>query len=127
MSAALDPAAALAGVSLPSNYTFVAADAGAHAFTVTLKTVGSQTVTASDITDGSKTANASPNITVNAGLPSTQNGTVCNGPDGPSVQKGVVFPVPQRSDANDFLLGQSGEDNAFSWLLHRLVVQAIDP
>ena len=28
----------------------------------------------------------------NAGLPSTRNGTVCKGPDGPSVQKGVVFP-----------------------------------
>lgn len=53
----------------------------------------------------------------NAGLPSTQNGTVCKGPDGPSVQKGVVFPVPQRSDANDFLLGQSGEDSAFSYAL----------
>ena len=53
----------------------------------------------------------------NAGLPSTQNGTVCNGPDGPTVQTRVVFPVPQRSDANDFLLAQSGEDNAFSYAL----------
>lgn len=53
----------------------------------------------------------------NAGLPSAQNGTVCNGPDGPLVEKGVVFPVPQRSDANDFLLAQSGEDSAFAYAL----------
>ena len=53
----------------------------------------------------------------NAGLPSTQNGTTCNGPDGPLVEKGLVSPVPQRNDANDFLLTQSGEDNAFSYAL----------
>ncbi len=37
---------ALAG--LPANYTFTTADKGAHTFTVTLKTAGSQTVTATD-------------------------------------------------------------------------------
>lgn len=36
--------------SLPSRYTFVAADNGAHAFTVVLKTPGSQTLTVSDET-----------------------------------------------------------------------------
>jgi hypothetical protein len=34
---------------LPTNYTFVAADAGVHAFTVTLKTAGTQSITLSDI------------------------------------------------------------------------------
>src|SRR5207253_1030672 len=36
-------------------------------FSVTLKTAGSQTVTATDITDGAKTANTSTSTTVNAG------------------------------------------------------------
>lgn len=34
---------------LPTDYTFTGADAGVHTFTVTLKTAGSQTVTASDL------------------------------------------------------------------------------
>jgi hypothetical protein len=33
---------------LPGNYTFTVADAGMHTFTVTLKTVGTQTITATD-------------------------------------------------------------------------------
>ena len=36
-------------------------------FSVTLKTAGSRTVTATDVTDGTKTANTSPAMTVNAG------------------------------------------------------------
>src|SRR5439155_1672639 len=40
------------------------------AFTVTLKTAGSWTVTATDITDGAKTANTSPSIAVNPGAAS---------------------------------------------------------
>jgi ELWxxDGT repeat protein len=39
-----------AQATLPGNYTFVAADAGAHTFTVTLKTSGSQSLTATDTT-----------------------------------------------------------------------------
>jgi hypothetical protein len=43
-----------AGVVLPANYTFTAADKGSHTFTggVTLVTAGSQTVTATDTSDG---------------------------------------------------------------------------
>src|SRR5438034_710141 len=41
--------------------------AGTQAFSVTLKTGGTRTVTASDITDPAKTANTSSPITVNAG------------------------------------------------------------
>ena len=40
---------------LPANYTFVAGDAGVHTFSVTLKTAGSQTVTATDTVTGSIT------------------------------------------------------------------------
>src|SRR5262249_44484662 len=49
--------------TLPANATLVA---GAKSFSVTLKTLGTATVTASDASDGSKTANTSPSITVNA-------------------------------------------------------------
>jgi hypothetical protein len=50
--------------TLPANAALVA---GTRTFSVTLKTAGSRTVTATDISDGSKTANTSPPITVNAG------------------------------------------------------------
>ncbi len=61
----------LAGISasdlnaaLPANTTL---SGGTRTFAVTLKTVGSATVTASDLTDTNKTAYTSPAITVNAG------------------------------------------------------------
>src|SRR5262249_50945281 len=49
--------------TLPANTALVA---GTKALSVTLKTGGSQTVTASDITDVSKSSNTSSAITVNA-------------------------------------------------------------
>jgi len=39
--------------SLPANYTFTAADAGVHTFSVTLKTAGTQSLTATDTTTAS--------------------------------------------------------------------------
>src|SRR5207249_7234782 len=50
--------------TLPAN---TALAAGTRNFSVTLNTAGSQTVTATDITDTNKTANTSPPITVNPG------------------------------------------------------------
>src|SRR5206468_3998926 len=50
--------------TLPVN---AALSAGTQTFNVTLRTVGTATITATDITDGGKTANTSPSITVNAG------------------------------------------------------------
>src|SRR5205823_2749891 len=50
--------------TLPANAALVA---GTKTFSVTFKTVGSWTVTATDLTDGTKTANTSPAIAVNAG------------------------------------------------------------
>jgi hypothetical protein len=41
---------------LPADYTFTAGDAGTHQFSVTLKTAGSQTVTETDVANGSITA-----------------------------------------------------------------------
>ena len=53
-----------ANATLPLN---AALSGGTQTFGVTLNTAGSRTVTATDITDGSKTANTSPATTVNAG------------------------------------------------------------
>jgi autotransporter-associated beta strand protein len=53
-----------ASATLPANAALVA---GTKTFSVTFKTAGTATVTASDATDGTKTPNTSPNVTVNAG------------------------------------------------------------
>src|SRR5205823_1082763 len=52
-----------ANAVLPSNAALVA---GTKNFSVTLKTTGTQTVTASDASDGSKTANTSAGVQVSA-------------------------------------------------------------
>ena len=57
---------ATAGSGLPANYTFVAGDNGTHTFSATLKTAGSQSITATDTVTGSITGTQS-GITVNAG------------------------------------------------------------
>jgi hypothetical protein len=49
---------------LPGNAALVG---GTQTFAITFKTAGSRTVTATDVTDGTKTANTSSSITVNAG------------------------------------------------------------
>src|SRR5438552_11692038 len=51
--------------TLPAN---AALASGTQMFNVTLKTAGTKTLTATDITDGTKTANTSPLITVNPGV-----------------------------------------------------------
>ena len=51
---------------LPSNYQFTANDAGVHVFSVTLKTAGSQSITATDTVTSSITGSQT-GITVNAG------------------------------------------------------------
>ena len=53
-----------ANATLPSNAALVA---GTRIFSVTFKTAGGRTVTATDITDGTKTPDTSPPITVNVG------------------------------------------------------------
>jgi hypothetical protein len=50
---------------LPANYTFTAADGGVHSFTVTLKTAGTQSITATDAKNANLTG-ADGGITVNA-------------------------------------------------------------
>jgi hypothetical protein len=50
---------------LPADYTFTASDAGSHQFSVTLNTPGSQSVTATDVLNGS--VNGSQTTTVTGG------------------------------------------------------------
>ena len=50
--------------TMPAN---AALAAGTQTFAFNFNTAGTKTITATDITDGAKTANTSPNITVNAG------------------------------------------------------------
>jgi hypothetical protein len=52
---------------LPPDYTFILADAGSHTFTVTLNTVGGQTITAMDKHTGSISRKAT--VTVGAAAP----------------------------------------------------------
>src|SRR5438445_12166923 len=52
-----------ANASLPSNASL---SGGTQSYSVVLKTAGTRTVTATDITDGTKSANTSPSITVSA-------------------------------------------------------------
>jgi len=52
--------------SLPANASLVS---GTKTFSVTLNTVGSATLTASDLTDGGKTPSTGPSITVGGGTP----------------------------------------------------------
>jgi hypothetical protein len=64
---------------LPADYTFTAADGGVHTFSATLKTAGTQSITAADATtfglagsDGGITVNAAAASTMSvAGFPST--------------------------------------------------------
>src|SRR5205823_2141476 len=53
-----------ANAGLPPNVPLVS---GTQTLSITFKTAGSRTLTASDLTDGAKTANTSPSIAVSAG------------------------------------------------------------
>ena len=56
--------------TLPANYTFTGGDAGTHVFSVTLKTAGTQSITATDTVTGTITGTQS-GITVNVGPTAT--------------------------------------------------------
>ena len=63
---------------LPADYNFTAADAGVHTFTVTLKTAGTQSITATDTANSLLVASATTTVTAAAastlnigGFPST--------------------------------------------------------
>jgi hypothetical protein len=98
-----DGHAAAGGDGLPASYTFLASDNGAHTFTVTLATAGSQTITVTDQANNSLTATTSP-ITVIAGPVSqflvnaaSGNTIMAGGPFLFSVQAGDSFGNPVTS------------------------------
>ena len=66
--------------SLPAGYSFTAADAGKHTFSATLKTAGTQSVTATD-TASQSTTGTEPNITVIAAAASSLTVTGLPNPD----------------------------------------------
>jgi hypothetical protein len=71
--------------TLPANYTFTAADAGAHTFSVTLKTAGTRSITVADTVMTSLNATEG-GLTVNAGAASQ---FIISAPS--SVKSGVAF------------------------------------
>src|SRR5262245_12358287 len=87
--------------TLPANAALVS---GTKTFSVTLNTIGSQTLTISDQTDGSKTADTSPAITVGGGTP--RKLTLQTQPSA-SATAGVAFtqqPVVRVEDAGGNLV-----------------------
>jgi autotransporter-associated beta strand protein len=87
------------GAVLPANYTFTAGDAGVHTFTATLKTDGTQTITATDtvagIMTGSETIVATAHLNVAITSPQTA---------------GVAFSVTVKAENgyNSVLTGYTG-------------------
>jgi hypothetical protein len=72
---------------LPANYTFTAADAGKHVFSATLKTAGTQSITATDTVTTGMTSSQT-GIAVN---PAAASVLVITGPS--SVTTGVAFSI----------------------------------
>jgi hypothetical protein len=72
---------------LPANYTFTSNDAGKHTFSATLKTAGTQTVTASDTVTGSITGTSSGVVV----SPAAASKFLLSAPSG--VKQGVAFRV----------------------------------
>jgi uncharacterized repeat protein (TIGR03803 family) len=71
---------------LPARYTFTAADAGVHVFTVTLETAGAQSITATDKANSSITGGTTTTVT-----PAAATHLVISGPS--SVAAGVSFSI----------------------------------
>src|SRR5204863_2459260 len=94
--------------NLPANVALIS---GTQTLSVTFKTAGSQTLTASDLTDAGKTANTSPAMTVNAGAivklqllvpgETAAPGTATGKTGTPTAQSGTAFNVTVNAvDAN---------------------------
>jgi PKD repeat protein len=76
--------------TLPANYTFVAADAGMHTFSVTLKTVGTQSITATDAVTSSITGDET-GIVVQSGTAQTLGVTGFPTPDSAGAAHNVTI------------------------------------
>ena len=89
---------------LPANYTFTTADAGVHTFSATLKTVGTQSLTATDTATAAITGTqagitvTAPNYTI---WSNTATPGVASDSDTSATEVGVKF----YSDVNGFITG----------------------
>lgn len=114
--------------TLPNDYTFQAADAGAHAFTIILRTAGVQCVTVTDSVDSSVTATSCANVSpgnpasitgvsginqaapLNGAFPSQLGVLVMDGSGNPVPNTSVSFNVnPNGGATATFTNGQTSE------------------
>jgi hypothetical protein len=91
--------------SLPANYTFTAADAGVHTFSATLKTAGTQALTATDSTTASLTGSET-GITVNPAAASTM--TVAGFPSPTTTGVAGSFTVTLKDPYGNIATGYTG-------------------
>jgi hypothetical protein len=91
---------------LPANYTFTAADAGVHSFTngVTLKTAGTQSLTATDSTTASLTGSEA-GITV---IPAAATQFAVNGPAGSTAGSAFSVTLTALDPYNNAVTGYTG-------------------
>ena len=87
--------AATATAVLPANYTFVAGDNGTHTFTATLKTRGTQSITATDTVTGSITGSQT-GITVNAAAATKLAFVNCSTPAGNTTCTGQPISIGNK-------------------------------
>src|SRR5947208_4674937 len=108
----------ICSAGLPGN---AALSSGTKTFNVTLNTVGTATVTASDITDTNKTANTSPSITVGCATPASDPSYVsANGQSGQAtvywsssnpvliLRKTAAFAGEKPTDGTTYTAGNTG-------------------
>jgi hypothetical protein len=88
-----------AGVVLPGDYTFVGADSGVHTFSVTLVTLGIQTVTATDTADESITGTSNDILVVAPTATVTPSSTPSTTPTASASP--TRTPVPQGGGCSD--------------------------
>jgi hypothetical protein len=102
---------------LPADYTFTAADAGAHTFTggVTLKTTGSQTVTVTDRAGSSITGSAGVTVTSPA-APAVPSGLTATAVSGNQVDLSWADNSnPPNVEETGFKLYRSTDQSTWTW------------
>src|SRR5262249_29179152 len=90
--------------TLPASYTFIAADNGVHAFTATLKTAGTQTITATNNIDTTVTGTGT--LTVNPAAASTL--VVAGYPSPTVINDSHTFTVPAQDPFGNVATGYRG-------------------
>ena len=91
-----------AGVALPADYTFTAGDAGRHTFTATLKTPGTQSISATD------TATSSITGTVAISVVGLATHFAISAPTSTTAGNGVSFSITALDAGNRTAIGYTG-------------------